>query len=1068
MGMRSASVKELQMYLNSNGYTVATSGAGSVGSESTYFGAKTKAAVQAFQSAKGISPVSGFVGPLTRAVLNSGSTTPGTPTPTAGQITVSAASDTPANIILATGSSMNKILKLNIANGSSASVNVTQLNLTKTGFLANTNVSGISVYDANGVQHGYTVTSLGANGVATMTFGSNPITVAAGQTMAVWVKVNLCLYSGCTGSTQYTGTIGFSVNAATDVVLSAGTASGAFPVMGAQLQIVNGSNSLAAVTADVMAVNTGGVTLNVDPTAEQEISKFKIAETSSNEDVMLYGLKLWNNGNANQADYSDVQLLDPTDAVISTAQPNGQVVDLQLPTGFLIKKGETKNFKVRAKIIGGSTRTIQFTLYNDYDVNVRGVSTGANLLPTAAGGVDSTFPVGDTTSTYNKVTVGQGSIVFSRGADSSSAGVVPGANDVVLASYDVKPIGENVELRSISFGLDQDTSAVALTGTVYVRVDGAIVYSAAANTTNFPVVGTASTKTLSTYPVLSSGVVHKLEVLVSISSSATSSDAYFVNDMDIISVKRLISNDITDPTVASQDGLTRNVKAAALVVTTLGTPIAGSVVPGTNSAEFANVEFNAGASGEDVRVSAITVTDTKGGSAVYTDLTNLVMKDASGNTLTTTSSTATNANTVAFNLTNPIIVSRTAPVIVKLYADVLSSATAGTTTAHAHTYNVASSGVTATGKDTGNSIASPTYAGNGQAQTIVSGGTLTMSNVAGSGGSPANTQIVKVGTADQILMAFKWSAQYESQKITTLKLKATGTSLATVTDLSNIRLYAQQGTGALLSGTNTFASANQLVSCSGNTCYYTWTATDNLLPFTINPGTPVTVFVKADISAGGVAKLGEDFYLNVTNDGTDVVAKGSATGTAPTYAGSANLSGAASFIVPCQVVVTGDAPSNGSTQLSSIGAGTQIARFKVTNNCGGQVTLTTAKFTDSGTHTGTAARYTIYSSSEGSSDYTANTLATSSADFSSGVLSFTVSQTINGGSFRFITLAITTVTSVAAGDTFNMSVAALGDWKFSATEANLGFDGTLDGDQGDTVSSLYVDGKPALGFYQKQ
>jgi hypothetical protein len=49
-----------------------------------------------------------------------------------------------------------------------------------------------------------------------------------------------------------------------------------------------------------------------------------------------------------------------------------------------------------------------------------------------------------------------------------------------------------------------------------------------------------------------------------------------------------------------------------------------------------------------------------------------------------------------------------------------------------------------------------------------------------------------------------------------------------------------------------------------------------------------------------------------------------------------------------------------------------------------------------------------------------------------------------------------------------MSVAALGDWKFSTTEANLGFDGNLDGDQGDTISSLYVDGKPSLGFYQKQ
>jgi hypothetical protein len=82
MGMSHPDVMELQKVLNMNASTmVASTGAGSMGMETMYFGSRTKAAVMAYQAANGISPVSGFVGPITRAKMNSGTTTtPTTPT----------------------------------------------------------------------------------------------------------------------------------------------------------------------------------------------------------------------------------------------------------------------------------------------------------------------------------------------------------------------------------------------------------------------------------------------------------------------------------------------------------------------------------------------------------------------------------------------------------------------------------------------------------------------------------------------------------------------------------------------------------------------------------------------------------------------------------------------------------------------------------------------------------------------------------------------------------------------------------------------------------------------------
>lgn len=70
VGSLGKEVKALQEFLNAHGYTVATSGAGSSGNETTTFGAATRAALVKYQKAKSIIPASGYFGPLTREAVN--------------------------------------------------------------------------------------------------------------------------------------------------------------------------------------------------------------------------------------------------------------------------------------------------------------------------------------------------------------------------------------------------------------------------------------------------------------------------------------------------------------------------------------------------------------------------------------------------------------------------------------------------------------------------------------------------------------------------------------------------------------------------------------------------------------------------------------------------------------------------------------------------------------------------------------------------------------------------------------------------------------------------------------
>ena len=70
IGSTGTDVRLLQTLLNSNGFVLAMDGPGSPGNETEAFGARTKAALAAYQKARGITPAAGYFGPLTRAAMS--------------------------------------------------------------------------------------------------------------------------------------------------------------------------------------------------------------------------------------------------------------------------------------------------------------------------------------------------------------------------------------------------------------------------------------------------------------------------------------------------------------------------------------------------------------------------------------------------------------------------------------------------------------------------------------------------------------------------------------------------------------------------------------------------------------------------------------------------------------------------------------------------------------------------------------------------------------------------------------------------------------------------------------
>jgi len=70
VGSTGDDVVALQVYLNAHGYTLASSGPGSPGNETSRFGGLTRAALAKFQADNGITPSVGYFGLKTRAFVN--------------------------------------------------------------------------------------------------------------------------------------------------------------------------------------------------------------------------------------------------------------------------------------------------------------------------------------------------------------------------------------------------------------------------------------------------------------------------------------------------------------------------------------------------------------------------------------------------------------------------------------------------------------------------------------------------------------------------------------------------------------------------------------------------------------------------------------------------------------------------------------------------------------------------------------------------------------------------------------------------------------------------------------
>ncbi|OGJ01994.1 hypothetical protein A3G98_00305 [Candidatus Nomurabacteria bacterium RIFCSPLOWO2_12_FULL_37_8] len=458
-GMSNSQVQELQQNLNSAGFTVSSSGAGSMGAESMYFGSKTKAAVMAYQASKGLT-ADGIFGPMSRAAWTGGSMggLPAGCTSTSGfSPTTGMACNSGGTIVLPAGcSSTSGFSPTTVASCATGVVNaggpvvamlsadtpasgtvvatqatadiahftftgsgtVTGVTLKRLGISGDSTLSNVYLFD--GATRLTDAASVSSNGVISFNVPGGIFTVNGSKTISVKSDI-------------LTGTSGQTVG----VMLATFTTSGGTVTANLSGNIHTvASATLAAVSAGT--VTPTGATLN--PGAN--VTVWQSTLSVSNRDVWMKRLALRNTGSAPASAFQNFKLY-VSGVVVGTAtglDVNGYVTfDLSAAPVLLV--AGSRIVRVDVDLVSGASRTALFSLRQAADVDFVDSNFGVNIAPTST-------PWASATANTISGTSG-GSLTIEKDITSPSTNVINQGSDANIATFKFTAYGEAIKVETL-------------------------------------------------------------------------------------------------------------------------------------------------------------------------------------------------------------------------------------------------------------------------------------------------------------------------------------------------------------------------------------------------------------------------------------------------------------------------------------------------------------------------------------------------------------------------------------------------------------------------------------------
>ncbi|MDO8492633.1 MAG: peptidoglycan-binding domain-containing protein [bacterium] len=933
IGSTGEDVRNLQWFLNANGFQVASSGAGSSGSETTYFGNLTRVALGKFQASKGIAPTAGYFGPKTRAVVNGTvSTTPGTPgtptTPSGTGLTVSSATQPTASLA---PESANRIpfTKVTLTASSDGDVTVNGVTVERAGLASDSVFSGISLLDENGIQLGIAKT-LNSNHQVTV---GDSFVVKAGTSKTVTIAGNMV----ADNSTR----AGQVVSLAVVAVNTPATVNGSFPINGAN-HTINATLDLGTATLALSSFdpNSTGISKEIGLT-NYKFAGIRVTAGSA-EKVRLYSVRWNQTGSAGSSDLSNVKTYVDGTAYDTVVSSDGKYYTATFGSGVTIDKGLAKEVYIQGDITGSgsSARTVQFDIYKATDIYMTGETYGYGLTATASANCNATASTATAASEFinsstscassgtvgtpffsaSTVTISAGSVSSVTKALSVSAqNIAVNVSNQVLGGYEVDLKGEPISVQSSIFAIATTSGFTGASGVItnvsIYDENGTVVAGpvdeASTCTNNCTITFTDTI----TYPIGKHTYTLKGKIPTSTANGSTVIVSTTPSTQWTTVTGQTTGNTISLSTLSTAVTMnTMTVKAAALGISISTAPPAQTVITGSQDFTYANVLLDASQSGEDVRFSSLALSMTFADMEV-TQVTGCQLFDGSNalNDTVVNPAGASDANQT-FTFDDPLTVTKGTVKTLALKCDLATSVSANDDL----NWGInATSDPTVTGVTSGATVAESVTAAAGQNMVVAANGSYTVTN-----DSSLLYKTAQAGTSNVELARLRFTAgASEAIYLKQIALELGNTASNSPADLLNQQVTLWNG------ATQQIGTAQFGVGASPDNATSTAFSVDPL----IAAGESVVITVKGTLTAQNINDGTPGAFLTITYDGTNV------TGTNGNYArgvsSQANIdssttddftsNGVRIYRTVPSIAVT----SNGGT----LGAGTDLYKFVVTN-----------------------------------------------------------------------------------------------------------------------------------------
>lgn len=808
-GVTGDDVMCLQKYLNgAGGAQISASGAGSPGSETKYFGAKTKAAVAKWQAANGTSPAAGYFGPKSRAKYDSmvaatppppTPTPPGTPPAAKGTGLVVGSATQPGDSLAPLSASRIPATKVTLTASSDGDIQVNGITVERQGFATDASVASVVILDEDGLQIGLSKT-FNSNHQAVL---NEKILVKAGTTRTLTVAIN----RPTAAANAESGNIAKFAVVAVDA--GSATVSGSLPIVGSPITM-NGSLTIGSMTLQ-RGVNDPGSGQTKEIGTKGYIFTAIRMTAGSAEDLTLKWVSMNQSGSAAPGDLKNVVLnIDGTDYP-ATVSADGKYFTAKFGDGLLISKGNSKEFYVKGDVESGSNRGVDFDIYRYTDIYAIGKQYGFGVTPSATDSGDSSTDDDGTFQATNPVwdayeaTIGAGTLTISKSTTIPAQNVAVNLNDQPLGAFDVEAKGEPVTVASMVIRVsanrndssvsEVDFSQVAL----YDNTTGKVVAGPldGSGTADAQMIFTFTDSV--TFPIGKRAYVLKGKLSTDFDTDTLVS-ASTTPGTDWTSVTGSVSGTSVTPTPSTAiTGNSYTVKTATTTIRIANDPQEQSVVAGVTGFTFANILFDATASGEDIRFTSAQFNLTATAAA---NVTNCQLFD--GTTALNTGSNVVNPSANGnrtFTLDNNMRVTKGTVKTVGLKCDVPGNVAANSQIM----WSLAGSeSFGATGLISGNSF-TPNFASSSvtNRMRVQSSGTLTIT-------LDASSPSVRLAQSGQevILAALRLAGTNEQLNVKQLGLQLSNTASNTPSDISSITLWdgSTQVGSAFLTSTD-FATA---------------------------------------------------------------------------------------------------------------------------------------------------------------------------------------------------------------------------------------------------------------------